>query len=136
MQPWRTNMNQPGAITWIDLTVPNASAVRDFYAAVAGWVAVEVPMGDYADFAMQLPGEQKPVAGICHSRGANAALPPQWLIYITVANLDQRIERCRELGGSVLTGPKSMGSYGRLAVIQDPAGAMAALMEPAPPGPG
>jgi predicted enzyme related to lactoylglutathione lyase len=124
-------MSQPGTIGWIDLTVPNATAVRDFYAAVAGWVPADVPMGDYADFSMHRPGEQNPVAGICHARGTNANLPPQWLIYITIANLDQSIARCQELGGNVLVGPKSLGYYGRLAIIQDPAGAVAALMEPA-----
>jgi predicted enzyme related to lactoylglutathione lyase len=124
-------MNEPGSIAWVDLTIPDAPRVRDFYAAVTGWAPTAVPMGDYCDYAMHPPGNDKPVAGVCHARGDNADLPPQWLIYITVANLDQSLQRCRELGGSVLVGPKSMGSYGRLAVIQDPAGAVTALMEPA-----
>ena len=88
-------------------------------------------MGDYSDYCMHPPGDPKPVAGVCHARGTNVGLPAQWLIYITVADLDQSIERCRELGGSVLMGPKSLGSHGRFAVIQDPAGAVAALAEPA-----
>jgi predicted enzyme related to lactoylglutathione lyase len=124
-------MNPIGTIGWIDLTVPNATSVRDFYAAVAGWTPVDVPMGDYSDYSMHPPGDPKAVTGICHARGVNANLPPQWLIYITVADLDQSIQKCRELGGTVLTGPKSLGSYGRLAVIQDPAGAVAALLQPA-----
>jgi uncharacterized protein len=124
-------MHKVGSIGWIDLTVPDASGLRDFYAAVTGWKATEVPMGDYADYCMNPPGEEKPAAGICHARGDNAGLPPQWLIYITVANLDESVQRCRELGGTILTGPKSMGSYGRLAVIKDPAGAVSAIFEPA-----
>lgn len=88
-------MNRPGSISWIDLTVPNATAVRDFYAAVAGWAVTEVPMGDYADYAMLPPGAEKAAAGICHARGENASQPPQWLIYITVPDLDQSVQRCR-----------------------------------------
>ena len=87
-------------------------------------------MGDYADYCMHPTGDAKPVAGICHARGPNADLPPQWLIYITVSDLDQSVQRCRDTGGKVLREPRSMGSYGRLAVIQDPAGAVAALLEP------
>jgi predicted enzyme related to lactoylglutathione lyase len=122
--------NPVGTVGWFDLTVPDATAVRGFYAAVAGWTPSNVSMGDYADYSMHPPGSANPVAGICHARGTNAGLPPQWLIYISVADLDQKLQRCRELGGKVLAGPKSMGSYGRLAVIQDPAGAVAALIEP------
>src|SRR5215468_28509 len=105
-------MNETGVITWMDLTVPNATSVRDFYAAVTGWLPVECPMGDYSDYTMHAPGNKKPVAGICHARGVNAGLPPQWLIYITVANLDQSIQRCRDFGGSILAGPKTIGTHG------------------------
>ena len=121
---------EPGAITWMDLTVPDAQRLRDFYAAVAGWKTVDVPMGGYVDFSMIAPGSGKPVAGVCHARGANADLPAQWLIYITVADLDASLERCRALGGALVTGPRGLGDWGRFAVIRDPAGAVAGLIEP------
>ena len=101
-------------------------------AAVVGWKPSEVKMGDYADYSMNEPASGSTVAGVCHARGENANLPPVWLIYITVANLDESIARCRKLGGTVLSGPRDMGSYGRLAVIKDPAGAVAALCEARP----
>jgi predicted enzyme related to lactoylglutathione lyase len=121
---------QVGTIGWIDITVPNAAEVCDFYRAVTGWAVSEVPMGEYSDFCMMPAPNAAPVAGICHARGTNAGLPPQWLIYITVANLDASIQRCLELGGQVHVGPKELGGQGRLAVIRDPAGAVAALFEP------
>ena len=62
---------------------------------------------------------------------SHADLPPQWLIYITVANVEKSAEQCVALGGKVLAGPRPMGDHGRVAVIQDPAGAVAALFEPA-----
>lgn len=119
-----------GTIAWTDLTVPDAEAVRNFYSEVVGWQFEPVDMGGYHDFNMNLPESGKTVAGICHSRGPNADLPPQWLIYITVENLDASVKRCEELGGKVLAGPKGGGEYGRFCVIQDPAGAVAALFEP------
>lgn len=120
---------RPGVIAWTDLTVPDATAVRDFYQAVVGWQAEPVDMGGYSDFNL-LPNEGgHPVAGICHARGSNAGLPAQWLIYIVVADLDHSLEQCRRGGGAVVAEPKGMGSYGRFAVIRDPAGAVAALFE-------
>lgn len=116
-----------GTVGWMDLTVADAPGVRDFYAAVAGWTAAEVAMGDYADYVMQAP-DGTAVGGVCHARGPNAAIPPHWLMYITVADVDAAAARCTELGGRVLVGPKG-GSGGRYCVFQDPAGAVAALYQ-------
>jgi uncharacterized protein len=119
----------PGQIGWVDLTVPDAPALRDFYARVTGWMPSPVEMGGYQDFSMS-GADGRVVAGICHARGENAALPPVWLVYITVADLDESLRRCVEGGGTVRVAPQGMGGMGRYAVIQDPAGAVAALFEP------
>ena len=57
----------PGQVAWIDLTVPNAEAVRDFYQQVTGWTASSVDMGGYADYCMSSAAGNM-VAGICHAR--------------------------------------------------------------------
>ena len=119
----------PGKIGWIDLTVSNAEAVRDFYQSVTGWTPSEVDMDGYQDFCMHPPGESQPVAGICHARGPNADLPPVWLVYITVEDLDESVRRCESLGGKVRVPVRSMGSMGRYCVIEDPSGAVAGLFE-------
>ncbi len=75
------------------------------------------------------PGGSEPVAGICHQRGDNAALPSQWLIYIQVADLQQSVQRCTELGGEVICPVRDVGSYGMMCVIKDRAGAVAALIQ-------
>lgn len=120
-----------GSIGWVDLTVENAGELRDFYREVVGWSVSELDMGGYSDFVLSLPGSGAAVAGVCHARGGNAALPPQWLIYVTVADLDESMRRCTERGGEVIVAERSMGSQGRFCVIRDPAGAVAALYEPA-----
>lgn len=120
----------PGAIVWTDLTVQNADAVREFYREVVGWGTTPVEMGGYSDYTMTTPADGSAVAGVCHARGVNAGIPAQWLIYINVADLDESMARCTKLGGSVVFGPKSMGRHGRYCVIRDPAGAVAALLQP------
>ena len=113
-----------------DLTVENADEVKDFYSQVVGWQADLVDMGGYHDFNMCSPETDTPAAGICYARGVNADLPAQWLIYIVVADLDASIARCRDLGGEIVAGPKQLGERARYCVIQDPAGAVAALYAP------
>ena len=118
-----------GKIGWIDLTVPDATAVRDFYQNVAGWTPSSVDMGGYSDFCMHPPGEEQPVAGICHARGSNAGLPPVWMVYITVDDLDESLRQCEARGGKQRTPVRNMGPTSRYCVIEDPAGAVAALFE-------
>lgn len=118
-----------GSITWFDLTVPNAEEVRDFYSKVVGWKSSPVSMGEYDDFAMIAPGSEKVASGICYKRGTNKDLPSQWLIYITVADLDKSLEECRSNGGKVLGKIKNMGESARYCVIEDPAGAVCVLFQ-------
>ena len=117
-----------GSIGWIDLTVDDADKLRDFYSDVAGWQPGEADMGDYSDYFMSPPGGD-PVAGVCHARGGNADMPPQWMIYIVVADLDHSVARCKAHGGEVVVAEKSMGKA-RYCVIRDPAGAVCALYQP------
>lgn len=119
-----------GSITWCDLTVPNAEEVKDFYAKVVGWKPDALSMGEYNDFTMSAPESGKVAAGVCHTKGSNAKLPPQWLIYITVADVDESAASCINLGGKVIVEPKDMKGYGRYCVVQDPAGAVCALFKP------
>jgi predicted enzyme related to lactoylglutathione lyase len=118
-----------GSIAWTDLSVPDAEEVRRFYQEVVGWSASAVDMGDYNDFTMIPQGSETPVAGVCHAKGVNADLPPVWLIYIVVPNLEESLAACRDGGGKVLLGPKSMGPGSAYAVIRDPAGAVSALYQ-------
>jgi predicted enzyme related to lactoylglutathione lyase len=120
----------PGTIGWIDLTVNDATRVRDFYAAVAGWTPSPVAMGDYNDYVMSTP-DGTPITGVCHARGSNAGLPPQWLMYITVVDLDAALAEVEQRGGARIGEIRTMGAA-RYTVIQDPAGAVAALFQPAP----
>ncbi len=117
-----------GKIGWFDLTVADAPTIRDFYSKVVGWKVEDVGMGEYNDFNMTVPASGEPAAGICHARGGNATLPSQWLIYITVADVDKSAEACRENGGKVIVGPKAMGG-GKFCVIEDPNGSVAALYQ-------
>ncbi len=116
-----------GSIAWVDLTVPDADKVRDFYKEVVGWDHEGCDMGEYEDYNMMPGGTKEPVGGICHARGSNAEMPASWMLYITVPDVDAAAAKVGERGGKVLVGPK--GEKARFCVIRDPAGAVCALWE-------
>ncbi|NOT35228.1 MAG: VOC family protein [Candidatus Eisenbacteria bacterium] len=118
-----------GTIGWIDLTVEDATRLRDFYREVVGWSPEDVKMGEYADYNMRQPASLEPAVGMCHHRGVNVGVPPQWMIYINIEDLDRSMAQTRALGGEVLHGPRAMGPNLRFCVIRDPAGAVCGLME-------
>lgn len=118
-----------GEQAWLDLTVEDAEAVRDFYGEVLGWASVGLSMGDYEDYVMTPPGGGAPVGGVCHARGANAELPAVWIPYFLVADLEAAAAACRARGGTLVSGPRSAGPDGRFAVARDPAGAVFAMFQ-------
>jgi uncharacterized protein len=75
-----------------------------------------------------LGGDGNPAAGICHARGANAGLPPVWMLYLPVGDLAESLRRVQEEGGKVVTA--TQGEDGRYvyAAVQDPVGVYLALM--------
>ena len=120
-----------GCISWLDLTVSDASATRDFYRQVVGWTVQDVEMGEaserYADYNM-LGGDGKPAAGVCHARGGNLGLPPVWMIYLPVGDLAESLRRVRDEGGKVLKEARTTDGGYAYAAVQDPVGVCLALV--------
>ena len=119
-----------GCISWLDLTVSDASATRDFYRQVIGWSVQDVEMEDagerYADYNM-LGADGNPAAGVCHARGVNLGPPPIWMIYLPVGDLAESLRRVREGGGKVIKETRGADGKHASAVVQDPVGAWLAL---------
>ena len=119
-----------GCISWLDLTVSDAAATRDFYRQVVGWSVQDVEMEDagerYADYNL-LCDDGNLAAGVCHARGVNVSLPPIWLIYLPVGDLDESLRRVREGGGKILKEMRGTDGEYAYAVVQDPVGACLAL---------
>lgn len=115
----------PGEFLWRDLTINDAEKLRDFYSSVIGWQAQACDMGGYQDYSM-LTREGDCVAGVCHHRGVNEGIPPQWMQYVQVADLEESMAATTRLGGHLIYGPKPLAGQ-RFVVIRDPAGAVMAL---------
>jgi predicted enzyme related to lactoylglutathione lyase len=60
--------------------------------------------------------------------GSPPGMPPMWGTYVTVDNVDSTLEKCTALGGKVIVPPMDVPNVGRMAVIQDPQGAVLNVM--------
>lgn len=119
-----------GSILSTDITVPDADALRDFYTQVIGWESEDMKLkdkdGEYADYVMK-DAAGNWVGGVCHARGVNSDLPPQWIVYINVADIAKSMEKCLQLGGKVLKESRSREGVIQYALLQDPQGAIIAV---------
>lgn len=112
-----------GRVAWMDLTIDDATTVSKFYNKVVGWDVQGFDMGGYEDYCMNDPETGETLAGVCHAKGSNAAMPPTWLMYVGVENLDNSLEAVKAEGGKVLGDKRKDGKGGHYCLVQDPAGA-------------
>jgi predicted enzyme related to lactoylglutathione lyase len=56
-------------------------------------------------------------------------VPPHWNLYIAVASADETAAKATELGGKLYAPPFDVMTFGRMAVIADPAGATFCIWE-------
>lgn len=119
---------KPGIVCWQDLTVSNVEQIRDFYEKVVGWESKPERMGDYDDYNMVSPHSESPATGICHAKGVNTNIPPVWLVYIVVEDIEKSVQMCVEMGGTIIEKPRTVCNS-KFCVIQDPAGAICALYQ-------
>ncbi|MFD9598661.1 VOC family protein [Kitasatospora sp. NPDC059973] len=115
-------LNDPGALGWVELLTRDPDGARSFYPAVFGWTVR--PSEVYpqwglagADFGGMLTMDER----------FPPQVPPHWLPYFAVADVDVTAFRAGNLGADVLLPPTSMPDGPRVAVLRDPQGAAFAV---------
>ena len=116
-----------GQFCWAELSTSDGSGAKAFYTALFGWEATDNPMGpDMVYTMLKVNGEN--AAALYQDNSGKA--PPHWEAYISVDDLDASSARAKELGGTILAGPFEVMTYGRMAVVQDPTGAIFCMWQP------
>lgn len=113
---------QAGEFCWNDLMTSKVGAAKEFYQNLLGWTYQEIAMENNPEgsYVMAHCGE-KPVGGIM--KMPSEEIPSHWMGYIYVDHLESTLEKAVKLGATVVTPITEVKGYGRLAVLQDPAGA-------------
>jgi hypothetical protein len=116
----------PGAFSWSELMTTDPAAAAEFYSGLFGWTVKEPneAMGGYRVVNVGEAG----VAGIMAIPKDAPPMPPHWGSYVTVSHVDETLERCTSLGGKVLMPPMDIPGVGRMAVLQDPQGAVLSVI--------
>jgi uncharacterized protein len=118
------------AFVWHELGTPSVQKSRDFFTGLLGWTVREEPMGpDFTYYIWQANG--KDIGGMYQTGGPGMEqVPPHWMLYVGVDDVDAAAARTTELGGTVMKEPTDIPNTGRFAIIQDPGGATIALFRP------
>lgn len=124
---------KPGTPAWFELMTQDFDASVAFYTEAFGLDAqpLGTPMEDADDTRYVTHGAGESAAyGICDAHGwIPADMGSFWRAYFVVDGCDAAIERVKELGGSLLAGPDD-SPFGRIATVEDPAGASFQLVSP------
>lgn len=112
----------PGKFVWHDLITHDVSAVKLFYAGVFGWRFEDLPGTDRYTLIRH---DGRMIGGIVYSdRKVDGKPVSQWVSLMSVPDVDQAVDRVREVGGRIYAGPRDIDDRGRLAIVGDPEGAV------------
>jgi predicted enzyme related to lactoylglutathione lyase len=142
-------VNEPGSWNFSDLNTRDVERALAFYGDVFGWVAGSVEgagmeftflrLPGYGDFLEKRdpdlrarqdeigapPGFEDVVAGMMPMTSDRFPddVPPHWSVTFAVDDTDASAARATELGGTLIAPPLDAGPT-RIAVVQDPQGAV------------
>jgi len=120
-----------GSFCWIELGTTDQAAAKAFYAALYGWTPNDMPMGPSGTYTIfRLNGRDAAAGYQLNPAQLEQHVPPHWMLYIQVENVDASTAKVAELGGKVIMGPFDVFDAGRMSVNQDPTGAYFCLWQP------
>ena len=122
-------MPQPkqGEFVWTEIASNDADKCQAFYENVFGWQfkgGQADPAMDYREFSTD--GSGQPAGGLYQINpdwfGGNPP-PPHFMTYVAVDDVDENAAKAEELGATVHK-KMDVPNVGRIAMMQDPTGAM------------
>jgi predicted enzyme related to lactoylglutathione lyase len=115
-------VNEPGALVWNELASPDLDASAAFYSGLFGWTVAP------------FEASPEPYLSIKNGEANNGGIrplsppgvPPHWLVYFGVEDIDVALAKVQELGGTKIDGPIDIG-IAKIGIAKDPQGAIFAL---------
>ena len=121
----------PGTFSWPELATLDQKAGATFYRDLFGWKVNDQPMGPGETYTMfELRGKPVAAAYTMRAEEKQSGAPPHWNNYVTVKSADEAVKKAQSLGAKVFAPPFDVMDVGRMAVLQDPTGAVFQVWEP------
>jgi predicted enzyme related to lactoylglutathione lyase len=119
---------KPGEVCWRELVTTDKDAALAFYSELFGWTKTsEMDMGPAGTYTMYGQGEKS--YGGMMNKTPDMPMPPMWVYYVQVDDIESAIARTAQKGGKLVFGPQDVPN-GRVAQAIDPQGALFAMHGP------
>jgi predicted enzyme related to lactoylglutathione lyase len=125
-------LNEPGAQCWLELQTGDKRLAARFYGGLLGWTtrtSKSVMDGRYEIFVH----DGREIGGMLQIEKEWGPVPPNWSVYFGVDDCDGALKAAVGLGAKALFPAMDVESVGRFAFLQDPQGAVFAVIELAHP---
>jgi hypothetical protein len=110
-----------GQFNWCELLTTDIDAAKKFYTKLFGWKTENMSMPGMTYTVVKAAGEG--IGGIMGIPEKAKGMPPMWMTYVTVDDVDKIAKNVEKLGGKLHMPPTDIPTVGRFCVIQDPQGA-------------
>jgi predicted enzyme related to lactoylglutathione lyase len=118
-----------GTVSVEELHTTEPTKALSFYEKVVGFSHRSMDMGPGGKYHI-LSRDGVDRGGVTGHLPAGAS--PHWLPYVDVDDVDATIARARKLGARIPVSPEDIPGIGRFGVLEDPTGAVLAIMKPLP----
>jgi hypothetical protein len=125
--PMPDGPHPPGTFTWDELHTKDQTAAGKFYGALFGWTG-KVADGDPMKYWHWMRNG-KDIGGMMTLQ--QPGIPPHWLAYIAVSDVEGSTKKVKDLGGKVLMDTMDIPKTGKFSIVQDPTGSAFALFRSA-----
>jgi predicted enzyme related to lactoylglutathione lyase len=120
----RSGTYRPGAVVWREAATNDLGRTTAFYSELLGWKHHD-SKGGHGTYRHFQAADQE-IAGCYEITAEMKGVPPHWIQYFSVENVDGAAEAVKANGGSVKM-TMDIPNVGRVAYCADPQGAMFSL---------
>lgn len=122
-----TQEHKAGEFCWNELATRNVKEAKEFYSKSFGWQFSDHQIGDSTYSMIKCGGQE--FGGMWQIPHDQTDIPPHWMSYILVDNLEQSLDTVKKNGAQVKVPTTKAGEFGMFAIIIDPTGAHIALWQ-------
>jgi uncharacterized protein len=133
--------HRPGTLSFVELVSTDPNASREFYSTLFGWKIHDEDMGEHGIYTQFLKeGEagthhmlglspEAPCCGMMQISPEMGPIPPHWLAYFQVDDLETTLARAAGLGAVEVVPTTHLPGGSRFAICADPQGAHLGLFQ-------
>lgn len=124
--------NEPGAICWNELLTRDPAGAERFFGQIFGWTVKRNQNVLEGKYRILVNAGQE-VGGMREIEPEWGPMPPSWTVYFGVDDCDATVSEAERRGGKLLFPIMEIENVGRFAYLQDPQGAVFAIIQQAHP---